>query len=207
VGTIFGFFVFEYCLRCLFPFTNCPACNAGRAGEVELFPTFAVAATQSLQYWQTRLPYNFIAPVLVAGCSGLWLYGKPALGHPIIHHHTSHTQSCCKQYLTTRLSQSVPLDTTCPILSCKQPVTRSTFQQLLTPEVMSQYELAVVKSYVEMSKWFTWCRNPQGCGMALRKADGSQSGTCNKCHWSSCFNCTFAEVMYIMMPSLICNVM
>lgn len=109
--------------------------------------------------------------------------------------HVHFTQACCRQYLMTRLKQNVSLDTTCPTPSCKQPVTRTTFQQLLSPDALGQYELAVVKSYVEMSKWFTWCRNPQGCGMALRKGDGNKSGTCSKCLWSSCFTCTFTEVI------------
>jgi len=94
----------------------------------------------------------------------------------------------------TRLKQNVSLDTTCPTPNCRQPITRAAFQQLLNADAMGQYELAVVKSYVEMSKWFTWCRNPQGCDMALRKGDGNKSGTCSKCHWSSCFTCTFTEV-------------
>ena len=53
----------------------------------------------------------------------------------------------------------------------------------------------MVRSYVQTSGWLTWCRNPQGCDQVLRRGDGINNGTCSKCSWSSCFSCTFIEVM------------
>ena len=61
--------------------------------------------------------------------------------------------------------------------------------------VISQFNKAVVRSYVEGSGWLTWCRNPQGCDHVLYRRDGTDSGTCNKCKWTSCFSCNFIEVM------------
>ena len=57
-----------------------------------------------------------------------------------------------------------------------------------------QYSKAVVRSYVERSGRLTWCRNPQGCDQVLCRGDGIDTGTCLKCHWSSCFSCHFSEV-------------
>ena len=52
VGTILGFFVLNIagiCLRCLFPLTNRPACDAGKAEKVEPLSTFTVAAAHCLR--------------------------------------------------------------------------------------------------------------------------------------------------------------
>ena len=57
-----------------------------------------------------------------------------------------------------------------------------------------KFNMAVVRSYVEGSGRLTWCRNPQGCDQVLCKGDGIDSGTCQKCQWSSCFSCSHSEV-------------
>ena len=52
VGIALGFFVVNIagvCLRCLFPLTDRPAYNAGRAWKVEPLPTFTMAVAQLLQ--------------------------------------------------------------------------------------------------------------------------------------------------------------
>ena len=58
-----------------------------------------------------------------------------------------------------------------------------------------KFNMAVVRSYVEGSGHLMWCCNPQGCGQVLCKGDGINSGTCQKCQWSSCFSCSHTEVM------------
>ena len=75
-----GFYVLNIagvCLRCLFPLTNHPACDAGRAGKVEPLSTFTVAVAQ-LRYRQGMLTYLLKSPVMTPAVitGGLWLYGN-----------------------------------------------------------------------------------------------------------------------------------
>ena len=66
IGTILSFIVLNIAcvhLWCLFPFTNYYVCDARRIGKIELFPSLAVAAIQSLQYRPAIFPYN-LQPLL-----------------------------------------------------------------------------------------------------------------------------------------------
>ena len=60
-----GFFMLNIAgifLQCLFPLTNRPVCDAGRAGKVELLSTFTLAAAQLLQYRRDMFPYSVKFP-------------------------------------------------------------------------------------------------------------------------------------------------
>ena len=60
--------------------------------------------------------------------------------------------------------------------------------------LLSQYEKAMLRVYVECCSNLTWCTNPLGCDQILCTENMGSMGTCSKCRWSSCFSCNFPEV-------------
>ncbi|XP_010615958.1 cullin-9 isoform X2 [Fukomys damarensis] len=109
--------------------------------------------------------------------------------------------SCCKscwnEYLTTRIEQNLVLNCTCPIADCPAQPTRAFIHAVVSsPEVISKYEKARLRSYVESCSNLTWCTNPQGCDRILCRQGLSCGTACSKCGWASCFNCSFPEAHY-----------
>uniref|UniRef100_A0A8C2YS10 Cullin 9 n=1 Tax=Chinchilla lanigera TaxID=34839 RepID=A0A8C2YS10_CHILA len=109
--------------------------------------------------------------------------------------------SCCKscwnEYLTTRIEQNLVLNCTCPITDCPAQPTGAFIRAIVSsPEVISKYEKALLRSYVESCSNLTWCTNPQGCDRILCRQGLSCGTACSKCGWASCFNCSFPEAHY-----------
>ncbi|XP_075411176.1 cullin-9 isoform X2 [Tenrec ecaudatus] len=106
-------------------------------------------------------------------------------------------KSCWKEYLTTRIEQNLVLHCTCPIADCPAQPTGAFIRAIVSsPEVISKYEKALLRGYVESCSNLTWCTNPQGCDRILCR-QGLGSGTaCSKCGWASCFSCSFPEAHY-----------
>ncbi|XP_037698580.1 cullin-9 isoform X2 [Choloepus didactylus] len=106
-------------------------------------------------------------------------------------------KSCWNEYLTTRIEQNLVLNCTCPIADCPAQPTGAFIRAIVSsPEVISKYEKALLRGYVESCSNLTWCTNPQGCDRILC-LQGLGCGTaCAKCGWASCFNCSFPEAHY-----------
>ncbi|XP_023575510.1 cullin-9 isoform X3 [Octodon degus] len=109
--------------------------------------------------------------------------------------------SCCKscwnEYLTTRIEQNLVLNCTCPITDCPAQPTGAFIRAVVSsPEVISKYEKALLRGYVESCSNLTWCTNPQGCDRILCRQGLSCGTACSKCGWASCFNCSFPEAHY-----------
>ncbi|XP_006882026.1 PREDICTED: cullin-9 [Elephantulus edwardii] len=109
--------------------------------------------------------------------------------------------SCCKscwnEYLTTRIEQNLLLNCTCPIADCPAQPTGAFIRAIVSnPEVISKYEKALLRGYVESCSNLTWCTNPQGCDRILCRQGLSCGTTCAKCGWASCFSCSFPEAHY-----------
>ncbi|XP_040839355.1 cullin-9 isoform X1 [Ochotona curzoniae] len=106
-------------------------------------------------------------------------------------------KSCWREYLTTRIEQNLVLNCTCPIADCPAQPTGAFIRTIIsTPEVISKYEKAVLRGYVESCSNLTWCTNPQGCDRILCRQGLGCGTTCSKCGWASCFNCSFPEAHY-----------
>nr|KAF6461678.1 cullin 9 [Molossus molossus] len=109
--------------------------------------------------------------------------------------------SCCKscwnEYLTTRIEQNLVMNCTCPIADCPAQPTGAFIRAIVSsPEVISKYEKALLRGYVESCSNLTWCTNPQGCDRILCRQGLGCGTTCSKCGWASCFNCSFPEAHY-----------
>ncbi|KAL4675607.1 hypothetical protein H8959_009752 [Pygathrix nigripes] len=106
-------------------------------------------------------------------------------------------KSCWNEYLTTRIEQNLVLNCTCPIADCPAQPTGAFIRAIVSsPEVISKYEKALLRSYVESCSNLTWCTNPQGCDRILCRQGLGCGTTCSKCGWASCFNCSFPEAHY-----------
>uniref|UniRef100_A0A8C9DPK0 Cullin-9 n=1 Tax=Prolemur simus TaxID=1328070 RepID=A0A8C9DPK0_PROSS len=106
-------------------------------------------------------------------------------------------KSCWNEYLTTRIEQNLVLNCTCPIADCPAQPTGAFIRAIVSsPEVISKYEKALLRGYVESCSNLTWCTNPQGCDRILCRQGLSCGTTCSKCGWASCFNCSFPEAHY-----------
>ncbi|XP_027814901.1 cullin-9 isoform X2 [Ovis aries] len=109
--------------------------------------------------------------------------------------------SCCKscwnEYLTTRIEQNLVLNCTCPIAECPAQPTGAFIRAIVSsPEVISKYEKALLRGYVESCANLTWCTNPQGCDRILCRQGLGCGTACSKCGWASCFSCSFPEAHY-----------
>ncbi|XP_069879789.1 cullin-9 isoform X1 [Dipodomys merriami] len=106
-------------------------------------------------------------------------------------------KSCWNEYLTTRIEQNLVLNCTCPIADCPAQPTGAFIRAIVSsPEVISKYEKALLRGYVESCSNLTWCTNPQGCDRVLCRQGLGCGTTCSKCGWASCFNCSFPEAHY-----------
>ncbi|CAH7215431.1 Cul9 [Phodopus roborovskii] len=106
-------------------------------------------------------------------------------------------KSCWNEYLTTRIEQNFVLNCTCPIADCPAQPTGAFIRDIVSsPEVISKYEKALLRGYVESCSNLTWCTNPQGCDRILCRQGLGSGTTCSKCGWASCFNCSFPEAHY-----------
>ncbi|XP_065741943.1 cullin-9 [Phocoena phocoena] len=106
-------------------------------------------------------------------------------------------KSCWKEYLTTRIEQNLVLNCTCPIADCPAQPTGAFIRTIISsPEVISKYEKALLRGYVESCANLTWCTNPQGCDRVLCRQGLGCGTSCSKCGWASCFNCSFPEAHY-----------
>uniref|UniRef100_U3DQL9 Cullin-9 n=1 Tax=Callithrix jacchus TaxID=9483 RepID=U3DQL9_CALJA len=106
-------------------------------------------------------------------------------------------KSCWNEYLTTRIEQNLVLNCTCPIADCPAQPTGAFIRAIVSsPEVISKYEKALLRGYVESCSNLTWCTNPQGCDRILCRQGLGCGTTCSKCGWASCFNCSFPEAHY-----------
>ncbi|XP_066106934.1 cullin-9 isoform X1 [Saccopteryx bilineata] len=107
------------------------------------------------------------------------------------------SQSCWNEYLTTRIEQNLVMNCTCPIADCPAQPTGAFIRAIVSsPEVISKYEKALLRGYVESCSNLTWCTNPQGCDRILCRQGLGCGTTCSKCGWASCFNCSFPEAHY-----------
>ncbi|GAB5571538.1 cullin-9 isoform X3 [Prionailurus iriomotensis] len=105
--------------------------------------------------------------------------------------------SCWNEYLTTRIEQNLVLNCTCPIADCPAQPTGAFIRAIVSsPDVISKYEKALLRGYVESCSNLTWCTNPQGCDRILCRQGLGCGTTCSKCGWASCFNCSFPEAHY-----------
>ncbi|XP_049748576.1 cullin-9 isoform X1 [Elephas maximus indicus] len=109
--------------------------------------------------------------------------------------------SCCKscwnEYLTTRIEQNLVLNCTCPIADCPAQPTGAFIRAIVSsPEVISKYEKALLRGYVDSCSNLTWCTNPQGCDRILCRQGLGCGTACSKCGWASCFSCSFPEAHY-----------
>ncbi|XP_060045824.1 cullin-9 isoform X2 [Erinaceus europaeus] len=106
-------------------------------------------------------------------------------------------KSCWNEYLTTRIEQNLVLNCTCPIADCSAQPTGAFIRAIVSsPEVISKYEKALLRGYVESCSNLTWCTNPQGCDRILCRQGLGCGTTCSKCGWASCFTCSFPEAHY-----------
>ncbi|KAM5286214.1 cullin-9 isoform 1-T1 [Hipposideros larvatus] len=106
-------------------------------------------------------------------------------------------KSCWNEYLTMRIEQNLVLNCTCPIADCPAQPTGAFIRAIVSsPEVISKYEKALLRGYVESCSNLTWCTNPQGCDRILCRQGLGCGTTCSKCGWASCFNCSFPEAHY-----------
>ncbi|XP_015984164.2 cullin-9 isoform X1 [Rousettus aegyptiacus] len=106
-------------------------------------------------------------------------------------------KSCWNEYLTTRIEQNLVLNCTCPIADCPAQPTGAFIRAIVSsPEVISKYEKALLRGYVESCSNLTWCTNPQGCDRILCRQGLGCGTACSKCGWASCFNCSFPEAHY-----------
>ncbi|XP_006860546.1 PREDICTED: cullin-9 [Chrysochloris asiatica] len=106
-------------------------------------------------------------------------------------------KSCWNEYLTTRIEQNLVLNCTCPIANCPAQPTGAFIRAIVSsPEVISKYEKALLRGYVESCSNLTWCTNPQGCDRILCRQGLGCGTTCSKCGWASCFSCSFPEAHY-----------
>ncbi|XP_051008836.1 LOW QUALITY PROTEIN: cullin-9 [Acomys russatus] len=106
-------------------------------------------------------------------------------------------KSCWNEYLTTRIEQNFVLNCTCPIADCPAQPTGAFIRNIVSsPEVISKYEKALLRGYVESCSNLTWCTNPQGCDRILCRQGLGSGTTCSKCGWASCFSCSFPEAHY-----------
>ncbi|XP_007085226.2 cullin-9 isoform X2 [Panthera tigris] len=106
-------------------------------------------------------------------------------------------KSCWNEYLTTRIEQNLVLNCTCPIADCPAQPTGAFIRDIVSsPDVISKYEKALLRGYVESCSNLTWCTNPQGCDRILCRQGLGCGTTCSKCGWASCFNCSFPEAHY-----------
>ncbi|XP_030887509.1 cullin-9 [Leptonychotes weddellii] len=106
-------------------------------------------------------------------------------------------KSCWNEYLTTRIEQNLVLNCTCPIADCPAQPTGAFIRAIVSsPDVISKYEKALLRGYVESCSNLTWCTNPQGCDRILCRQGLGCGTTCSKCGWASCFNCSFPEAHY-----------
>ncbi|XP_036024179.1 cullin-9 [Onychomys torridus] len=106
-------------------------------------------------------------------------------------------KSCWNEYLTTRIEQNFVLNCTCPIADCPAQPTGAFIRDIVSsPEVISKYEKALLRCYVESCSNLTWCTNPQGCDRILCRQGLGSGTTCSKCGWASCFSCNFPEAHY-----------
>ncbi|XP_020012824.2 cullin-9 isoform X2 [Castor canadensis] len=106
-------------------------------------------------------------------------------------------KSCWNEYLTTRIEQNLVLNCTCPIADCPAQPTGAFIRAIVSsPEVISKFEKALLRGYVESCSNLTWCTNPQGCDRILCRQGLGCGTTCSKCGWASCFNCSFPEAHY-----------
>ncbi|XP_031203399.1 cullin-9 isoform X3 [Mastomys coucha] len=106
-------------------------------------------------------------------------------------------KSCWNEYLTTRIEQNFVLNCTCPIADCPAQPTGAFIRNIVSsPEVISKYEKALLRGYVESCANLTWCTNPQGCDRILCRQGLGSGTTCSKCGWASCFSCSFPEAHY-----------
>ncbi|XP_026641184.1 cullin-9 isoform X3 [Microtus ochrogaster] len=106
-------------------------------------------------------------------------------------------KSCWNEYLTTRIEQNFVQNCTCPIADCPAQPTGAFIRDMVSsPEVISKYEKALLRGYVESCSNLTWCTNPQGCDRILCRQGLGSGTTCSKCGWASCFSCNFPEAHY-----------
>ncbi|XP_045428592.1 cullin-9 isoform X1 [Pipistrellus kuhlii] len=106
-------------------------------------------------------------------------------------------KSCWNEYLTTRIEQNLVMNCTCPIADCPAQPTGAFIRAIVSsPEVISKYEKALLRGYVDSCSNLTWCTNPQGCDRILCRQGLGSGTTCSKCGWASCFNCSFPEAHY-----------
>uniref|UniRef100_A0A8C7AVG0 Cullin-9 n=1 Tax=Neovison vison TaxID=452646 RepID=A0A8C7AVG0_NEOVI len=106
-------------------------------------------------------------------------------------------KSCWNEYLTTRIEQNLVLNCTCPIADCPAQPTGAFIRAIVSsPDVISKYEKALLRGYVESCSNLTWCTNPQGCDRILCRQGLGCGTTCSKCGWASCFSCSFPEAHY-----------
>ncbi|XP_057554209.1 cullin-9 isoform X1 [Hippopotamus amphibius kiboko] len=106
-------------------------------------------------------------------------------------------KSCWNEYLTTRIEQNLVLNCTCPAADCPAQPTGAFIRTIVSsPEVISKYEKALLRGYVESCANLTWCTNPQGCDRILCRQGLGCGTTCSKCGWASCFTCSFPEAHY-----------
>ncbi|XP_012577638.1 PREDICTED: cullin-9 isoform X3 [Condylura cristata] len=106
-------------------------------------------------------------------------------------------KSCWNEYLTTRIERNLVLNCTCPIADCPAQPTGAFIRAIVSsPEVISKYEKALLRGYVDSCSNLTWCTNPQGCDRILCRQGLGCGTTCSKCGWASCFNCSFPEAHY-----------
>ncbi|XP_071074568.1 cullin-9 isoform X3 [Dasypus novemcinctus] len=106
-------------------------------------------------------------------------------------------KSCWSEYLTTRIEQNLVLNCTCPIADCPAQPTGAFVRAIVSsPEVISKFEKALLRGYVESCSNLTWCTNPQGCDRILCRQGLGCGTACAKCGWASCFNCSFPEAHY-----------
>nr|XP_019593955.1 PREDICTED: cullin-9 isoform X1 [Rhinolophus sinicus] len=106
-------------------------------------------------------------------------------------------KSCWNEYLTMRIEQNLVLNCTCPIADCPAQPTGAFIRAIVSsPEVISKYEKALLRGYVESCSNLTWCTNPQGCDRILCRQSLGCGTICSKCGWASCFTCSFPEAHY-----------
>ncbi|XP_068182700.1 cullin-9 isoform X2 [Antennarius striatus] len=106
-------------------------------------------------------------------------------------------RSCWQEYLTARIEQNLVMNCNCPITDCPaQPTSLFFLNVLKDKDIVTKYESALLRGYVECCSNLTWCTNPQGCDRIICKENVGSTGTCSWCCWSSCFSCSFPEAHY-----------
>ncbi|CAN0411220.1 unnamed protein product [Lampetra planeri] len=105
-------------------------------------------------------------------------------------------KSCWRAYLRTSIDQNMLAKCTCPIMDCPAQPTGAFIRTMMEDDSdrLELYKRALLRGYVESCSNLAWCANPQGCDRVLCKdGTGGHAATCAKCHWSTCFSCSFLE--------------